>query len=79
MVLHENVPITLFLELTVQLGMIKLFLLDLFLCAVNMISPLCLINVQVDKLKVLSESLANSASKAEKRISDHRLLPILVL
>ncbi|GFZ11076.1 hypothetical protein Acr_22g0004740 [Actinidia rufa] len=27
---------------------------------------------KVDKLKVLSESLANSASKAEKRISDHR-------
>ncbi|KAF7143524.1 hypothetical protein RHSIM_Rhsim05G0185500 [Rhododendron simsii] len=28
---------------------------------------------KVDKLKVLAESLANSASKAEKRISDHRL------
>ncbi|KAH7547992.1 hypothetical protein ACOSP7_032700 [Xanthoceras sorbifolium] len=28
---------------------------------------------KVDKLKVLSESLANSSSKAEKRISDHRL------
>ncbi|XP_028097737.1 rho-associated protein kinase 2-like isoform X1 [Camellia sinensis] len=28
---------------------------------------------KVDKLKILSESLANSASKAEKRISDHRL------
>lgn len=27
---------------------------------------------QVDKLKVLSESLACSAAKAEKRISDHR-------
>ncbi|MBA0814449.1 hypothetical protein Gohar_020280, partial [Gossypium harknessii] len=28
---------------------------------------------KVDKLKVLSESLANSSIKAEKRISDHRL------
>ncbi|XVF23770.1 hypothetical protein REPUB_Repub13aG0067700 [Reevesia pubescens] len=28
---------------------------------------------KVDKLKVLSESLANSSAKAEKRISDHRL------
>lgn len=28
---------------------------------------------QVDKLKVLLESLANSTSKAEKRISEHRL------
>ncbi|KAL2514435.1 hypothetical protein Fot_28406 [Forsythia ovata] len=28
---------------------------------------------KVDKLKVLSESLASSVSKAEKRISDHRL------
>ncbi|KAK4579001.1 hypothetical protein RGQ29_028886 [Quercus rubra] len=28
---------------------------------------------KVDKLKVLSESLASSAAKAEKRISDHRL------
>jgi len=27
---------------------------------------------QVDKLKVLSESLASSTSKAEKRILDHR-------
>jgi hypothetical protein len=27
---------------------------------------------QVDKLKVLSESLSSSAAKAEKRISDHR-------
>ncbi|XP_059649913.1 uncharacterized protein LOC132295621 [Cornus florida] len=27
---------------------------------------------KVDKLKILSESLSNSASKAEKRISDHR-------
>lgn len=31
-----------------------------------------LIILQVDKLKVLSESLASSASKAEKRISDNR-------
>ncbi|CAI9098141.1 OLC1v1034733C1 [Oldenlandia corymbosa var. corymbosa] len=30
-------------------------------------------NKKVDKLKVLSESLANSALKAEKRISDNRL------
>ncbi|KAL8483963.1 hypothetical protein ACS0TY_026597 [Phlomoides rotata] len=30
-------------------------------------------NKKVDKLKVLSESLASSASKAEKRISDNRL------
>lgn len=29
--------------------------------------------MQVDKLKVLSESLVNSVSKAEKRISDNRL------
>ncbi|XVE75266.1 hypothetical protein DITRI_Ditri12bG0081400 [Diplodiscus trichospermus] len=28
---------------------------------------------KLDKLKVLSESLANSSAKAEKRISDHRL------
>ncbi|KAJ7975888.1 coiled-coil domain-containing protein 18 isoform X2 [Quillaja saponaria] len=28
---------------------------------------------KIDKLNVLSESLANSAAKAEKRISDHRL------
>ncbi|XWS07854.1 hypothetical protein CRYUN_Cryun41cG0028600 [Craigia yunnanensis] len=28
---------------------------------------------KVDKLKVLSESLANSSAKADKRISDHRL------
>jgi len=28
---------------------------------------------QVDKLKVLAESLANSSAKAEKRIEDHRL------
>ncbi|XP_022765248.1 myosin-11-like [Durio zibethinus] len=28
---------------------------------------------KVDKLKVLSESLANSSAKAEKRIADHRL------
>ncbi|OMP02713.1 hypothetical protein COLO4_10883 [Corchorus olitorius] len=28
---------------------------------------------KVDKLKVLSESLANSSAKAEKRISDHRV------
>lgn len=36
--------------------------------------------MQVDKLKVLSESLANSALKAEKRISENRLMEcILVL
>ncbi|KAM7269942.1 hypothetical protein ACFE04_029156 [Oxalis oulophora] len=29
--------------------------------------------LKVDKLKVLSESLANSSSKAEKRVSEHRL------
>lgn len=31
----------------------------------------CII-LQVDKLKILSESLANSTSKAEKRMLDHR-------
>ncbi|TQE11076.1 hypothetical protein C1H46_003336 [Malus baccata] len=31
------------------------------------------LNTQVDKLKVLSESLASSSAKAENRISDHRL------
>ena len=31
-----------------------------------------LYNKQVDKLKVLTESLANSISKSEKRIADHR-------
>lgn len=34
---------------------------------------------QVDKLKVLSESLASSMTKAEKRISDHRQEISLVL
>jgi hypothetical protein len=29
-------------------------------------------SLQVDKLKVLATSLANSSSKAEKRILDHR-------
>lgn len=37
---------------------------------------LCLINMQVDKLKILSESLANFASKVEKHISDHKLLAL---
>ncbi|KAK9127177.1 hypothetical protein Syun_015974 [Stephania yunnanensis] len=32
---------------------------------------------QIDKLKVLSQSLASSMSKAEKRISDHRVLHVL--
>lgn len=60
-----------------QLGMIKFVsILDLLF---NISYLHCLLNMQVDKLKVLAESLANSASKAEKRISDHRLLAILVL
>lgn len=29
-------------------------------------------NMQIDKLKVLSESLSNSSVKAEKRITDYR-------
>ena len=28
--------------------------------------------IQIDKLKVLSESLSNSCVKAEKHITDHR-------
>jgi hypothetical protein len=35
-------------------------------------SGLHYIILQVDKLKILSESLANSTSKAEKRMLDHR-------
>ena len=31
--------------------------------------------LQVDKLKVLSESLANSSAKAEKRIMENRFIP----
>lgn len=39
----------------------------------KLLSPLLsFVYEQVDKLKVLSESLASSAAKAEKRISEHR-------
>lgn len=36
------------------------------------VTNVILLYKQVDKLKVLSESLASSSSKAENRISDHR-------
>ncbi|KAG6758419.1 hypothetical protein POTOM_038766 [Populus tomentosa] len=43
-----------------------------FLKAVPAVTNNCLLYEQVDKLKVLSESLASSTSKGEKRITDHR-------
>ena len=46
--------------------------LSCWMFSANFVANMIVLCYQVDKLKVLAESLANSTVKAEKRISDHR-------
>lgn len=62
-------------------SIVSLFRLDKFSSLDSRImvtTYILLLLVQVDKLKVLSESLASSTTKAEKRISEQRYKTVLV-
>lgn len=76
--IYELVIVVLLICVTLEFGIIIIPLFDWYVlsslrsCGVEITKSSFQTIEQIDKLKVLSESLVSSTSKAEKRISDHR-------
>lgn len=76
--IYELVIVVLLICVTLEFGLIIIPLSDWYVlsslrsCRVEITKSSFQTIEQIDKLKVLSESLVSSTSKAEKRISDHR-------